>query len=111
MSEIYGLKRWLPQLITVFNERNEEIPLQLQEAEKKLAKSSGEGGWFEPEGMKSVLLWEQQLITDIEHLIYHAQIDITCPAVNFGKELKDLLGPIDYDIFHEHHHHMCVESE
>jgi hypothetical protein len=43
-AEFYGLKRWLPQLIRVFNERNEELPSQLQEADRRLSKARGERG-------------------------------------------------------------------
>jgi hypothetical protein len=94
MSEFHGLNHWLPQLIQIFEQRNSEIPFQLQEAEERCARATGEGGWCGPYGIKHVLEWEKELINSIENLIHQAVLYLDCPGSEFTHEFRELVGMI-----------------
>jgi hypothetical protein len=95
-------------LIKIFEARNLAIPGQLAEAERGCSRAMflGEGAWVQPQGMKHVLLWEQDLINDIESLIYEALFSLDPPGANFSDEFKQVLGldEINWRDWYDYHH-------
>jgi hypothetical protein len=97
MCEKYGLERWIFPLMKVLNDRNLELPAQLEHFRRRSTVQAGGEQWTIPSGAVHVLEWERDLINEIENTIYEALMFLDTVHNEFGPEFKELLGIEDLD--------------